>query len=502
MQVERTRITIKPNPKRVLFRPIHIDEQDRIYKIIARVMMLSESQVHQELKKIKKEFEGRHPHYLEDLENRYKHFKNYVFTDTLISQERKWLIAAHFSQEYTPEAAALFNPSMIWHPDQNGVPEQSRRFILSLRATGESHISSITFRTGIIDAQGQIKLDTPSSFVTNPDPIPNSSYEKSLFEKKLYELGVHNDYTQKLMQKLPEYFTYEQLERVLETEAKQRSLYSDMDRETFINSILSLAQSNYEIDFHSHEDLSERAIFPSTEAEIKGLEDARFVEFIDSDLSRTFYATYTAYDGNIILPQLLETKDFKHFKINTLNGPAVQYKGFALFPRKIDGRYAILSNQDKENIYLMFSDYVHFWHDKTLLARPRGSWESLQIGNCGSPIETSEGWLVLTYGMGPMRRVAMGAMLLDRDDPLKIIGRLDEPLLKPTHTEREGYVPNVLFSCGAQVHHDYLIIPYSIADSACSFARIKLSALIDKLLKREKKPQKTQIHPKKQTRTP
>ena len=213
--------------------------------------------------------------------------------------------------------------------------------------------------------------------------------------------------------------------------------------------MLTLAKANYEISYSPEQHISERIIFPSSPTEANGIEDARFVQFHDDDGSVRYYATYTAFDGKVILPQILETDDFLRFKISTLNGPEVRNKGFALFPRKVNGLYAMLSRQDNENIYLMYSDMLHFWYTKELIAKPTYSWEFVQLGNCGSPIETEAGWLVLTHGVGPMRKYAMGAFLLDLDDPSRVIGRLDVPLLEPDANEREGYVPNVVYSCGA-----------------------------------------------------
>jgi predicted GH43/DUF377 family glycosyl hydrolase len=253
-----------------------------------------------------------------------------------------------------------------------------------------------------------------------------------------------------------------------------------MDRGT-ASGIRALAEANYEVSYPTEHDLSERVIFPCSPAEANGIEDARFVQFFDDDGTSRYFATYTAYDGRVILPQFLETTDFLHFKINTLNGSGVANKGMALFPRKLDSQYAMISRQDNENLYLMLSDNIHFWHDKQLLVAPAHSWEFVQLGNCGSPIETEAGWLVLTHGVGAMRRYCIGAMLLDRDDPFRVIGRLDEPLISPTENEREGYVPNVVYSCGGQIHGDHLILPYAMSDYASRFAIVSLERLLELL---------------------
>ena len=240
-----------------------------------------------------------------------------------------------------------------------------------------------------------------------------------------------------------------------------------------------LAQSNYEVQFPPDSRLSERVLFPATPSQSNGIEDARFVLFQNEDGTGTYYATYTAYDGKMILPQFLETSDFLHFKFITLNGPAVVNKGMALFPRKIKGLYAMLGRQDAENIYVMFSDNLHFWHTMQLVLEPLFPWEFIQLGNCGSPIETEGGWLVLSHGVGPMRKYCIGAFLLDRDDPAKVIGRLRDPLIKPNEDEREGYVPNVVYSCGSLLHGRQLIIPYGMADYATTFATVALDEILD-----------------------
>ncbi|MFQ5769615.1 MAG: glycoside hydrolase family 130 protein, partial [bacterium] len=348
-----------------------------------------------------------------------------------------------------------------------------------LRATGEGHISSITFRSGIIDSKNTITMDKPTKFVTLPEILPNPTYEKALFEKKLLELGLANEFTEKVMGGLDEFFTLEKLRECIRYALLQSR--RKIEHSETAQGIISLAQSNYELAYSQDQHLSERIIFPSTPAEMNGIEDARFVGFQDDDGTKTYYATYTAYDGKVILPQLLQTNDFVHFKINTLNGPEVQNKGMGLFPRKINGLYVMLSRQDNENIYLMFSEQIHFWYTKKILIKPTYSWEFVQLGNCGSPIETEAGWIVLTHGVGPMRKYAIGAILLDLDDPSRVIGRLREPLLSPNENEREGYVPNVVYSCGGLIHCNELIIPYAMSDYASSFASVNLDELLNEL---------------------
>ena len=392
------------------------------------------------------------------------------------------LIGSYFTHEYSPESAALFNPSIVPHPDQTGLPKGALRFIMSLRATGEGHISSITFRAGFVSARHEISLTPPVPFATEPDRVPNAAYEKQLFARKLQELGVQNKFCRQVLEQLNDSFTMKDLRRVLPAERlhvdASDAEVSDAAADRAARGILLLAESNYEVRFAPDTQVSQRVLFPSTASQSNGIEDARFVRFQNDDGSFTYYATYTAYDGKIILPQLLETPDFLHFKFITLNGPAVQNKGMALFPRKINGHYAMLSRQDDENILIMFSDNIHFWAEPKLLLSPEQPWELIKMGNCGSPIETEAGWLVLSHGVGAMRKYCIGAFLLDRDDPAKVIGRLREPLLSPNAAEREGYVPNVVYTCGALLHGRELVIPYAMSDSATSFATVPLDEVL------------------------
>ncbi len=438
MKAIRTEILIKPDYKRVLYRPFTIISEERIIKIIGRILTLSEKEVSKELKQVMREFEERHQRLWNFYLNRFEQMKKYLLTDQVLSDERKLLIGAYFTQEYSLESAALFNPSMVWHPDQSDLPEGSRRFILSLRATGEGHISSITFRSGVIDKENKINIDTPSRYVATSENITNPVYEKILFERKLIELDLLNDFAKNVLNGLEDNFTMTDLKdciKILMRPFRNKG----GENELTAKGILSLALSNYEIQYNPDRRLSERIIFPHSPSEINGIEDARFVEFTDENGQQNYYAIYTAYDGTVIFPQLLETKDFLNFKISTLNGPEVKNKGMALFPRKINGLYAMISRQDNENIFLMYSEYLHFWYTKQLILKPTYPWEFVQLGNCGSPIETEAGWLVLSHGVGAMREYSIGAFLLDINDPSKVIGRLEEPLLTPNENEREGY---------------------------------------------------------------
>jgi predicted GH43/DUF377 family glycosyl hydrolase len=480
MEAERTGIILKPDHRRVLFLPFRPISEAQTLKIVARIMSLTEEETRQEIKNVFDEFGNRHQKLQDYFLKRFDQIREYTITDKPNSEERKMLIGSYFTQEYSLESSALFNPSIVWHPDQSNLPKNHRRFILSLRAVGEGHMSSIVFRSGTIDIQNKIKIDSCEPFVTTPEIHTNPSYEKFLFEQKLNELNLLNEFAKLVMDSLGDTFSLQELKQNITNTIRQNHR-RNVQNETAVEGILSLAQSNYELDFTLDQYLSERIIYPSTPAEINGIEDARFVKFFEDDGSYTYYATYTAFDGKVVLPQVLQTDDFLHFKINTLNGPEIQNKGLALFPRKINDQYAMISRQDNENLYIMYSDNIHFWYSKEILLKPTHTWELVQLGNCGSPIETEAGWLVLTHGVGPMRKYSIGAFLLDINDPSKVIGRLKTPLLSPNENEREGYVPNVVYTCGSLVNGDELIIPYALSDYATSFAKVKLKELLNEL---------------------
>ncbi len=460
-------------------RPFRPATADIARRIVARVMALPEEEVARLLNRVLGEFANRHEHVEKIFSTRFEQVKVYLEPDAQLrpSPERQMLIGAYFTNEYSPESAALFNPSIVPHPDQSGLSKGALRFILSLRATGEGHISSITFRVGVVSAQQRITLTPPVPFVMEPERVPDAAYVKGLFAHKLEEAGVQNDFCRRVLDKLHEDFTLKELHAVLLASGLTEDT-SDATATRAARGILLLAESNYEVDFAPDSQISQRVIFPSAPSQSNGIEDARFVRFLSDDGGFIYYATYTAYDGKITLPQLLETPDFVHFKFRTLNGPAVQNKGMALFPRKINGQYAMLSRQDDENILLMFSANLHFWADPKILLAPAQPWEFFKLGNCGSPIETEAGWLVLSHGVGAMRKYCLGAFLLDLNDPTRVIGRLREPLLSPNESEREGYVPNVVYTCGALLHGRELIIPYAMSDSATSFAIVPLDELL------------------------
>jgi len=345
---------------------------------------------------------------------------------------------------------------------------------------GEGHISSIEFRSGKIDADNNISIDPISAFVETPAIQLNPTFDKRLFQLKLNEMNACNEITTYLLDRLPPTFTYEQGKHEIMQLVDKRIFPDPMQTET-IDIVFWIVKSNYEVKFRPDHRISERAIFPVSENESMGIEDARFVRFVDDDGNAIYYATYTAYNGRTILPQLIQTKDFVTFEIRTLNGKAVQNKGMALFPRRINGKFVMLSRQDGENNHIMFSDHMHFWQESYIIQEPSRPWEFIQIGNCGSPVETEEGWILLTHGVGPMRQYSIGAVLLDLNDPTKIIGWLPEPLITPNKEERDGYVPNVVYTCGSILHNGDLIIPYGISDTRSGFASIPVRELLDSM---------------------
>jgi len=485
INLKRTNIILHPDQSRVLLRPHKFGDSHRVRRIIARVMSIPEKQIGPLMENMTAEFFQRHQQVhrmcLERYEQvREEHLAEDRIANGNLSEQCRLLIGAYFLAEYSLESAALFNPSIVPHTDQTRVPTGSLRFILSLRATGEGHISSITFRTGIIHRDHQIEVKTPAGFLTEPRQIPTSAYEKGLFTRKLHELGLNSDFARRVLNQLGESFSMQELRGSIDAEINQEQLTEGVLHEDHATAhgIWMLAKSNYEVQFEHEQQLSERILFPATPSQSNGIEDARFVRFENDDGSFIYYATFTAFDGNVVMPELIETRDFLRFRFITLNGPAAQNKGMAMFPRKINGKYAMLARQDNESIYLSFSNNVHFWDEHKLLLKPKFSWELIQIGNCGSPIETEAGWLVLSHGVGPLRKYCIGAFLLDRNDPRKVIGRLSEPLLQPNENERKGYVPNVVYTCGALLHKGVLIIPYGLADHATGFATVPVDDVL------------------------
>lgn len=480
--VTRSGISINPDHARVLIRPFAPVSEHRIVKIIARLLALSEPEIEALQSQVLADFSGRHQNTQDLFLDRFEAMRHYLVSDLELSQARKTVIGSYFTHEYSLEAAALFNPSIVPHPDQSDLPAGALRFVLSLRATGEGHLSSITFRTGTVDHAGEISTVPPTRFVTEPQAVHDLCYAKRQFARQLAEQGIENEFTQRTLASLGDSFTLAELRAALLLTQHQSGGTEAVETTVSAGALLDLALSNCRLRFPSDQRLSERVIFPHSPSQSNGIEDARFVRFQHDDGSHAYYATYTAYDGRATHPQLLETSDFLDFTFTVLSGAAVQNKGLALFPRKVGGRYAMLSRQDNENIFIMFSDEIYFWNTAQIILKPTFAWEFVQLGNCGSPIETEQGWLVLSHGVGAMRKYSIGAFLLDRDDPTKVRGRLREPLIVAAEDEREGYVPNVVYTCGALVHNRQLIIPYAVSDSATRFATVSLDAVLEAMV--------------------
>jgi predicted GH43/DUF377 family glycosyl hydrolase len=421
--LNRQALYLRPDPARVVVRPfrpateprdLNPIDKTRANHIVDRVLALDPEMAANQLADVLENFEGRHRNLLETFEARADEMDDAFATHAVFTKVQRQLIGAYFMHEYSFEASALFNPSIVSHPDQSGAPEGGRRFILSLRAVGEGHVSSLTFRSGSIAADGRVTVDPTARLASIP---------------------------------------------------RVRNRISGPDG------------NGVEVIFKPDEHISERVIFPVTESQSNGIEDARFVEF-DDGRRKTFYATYTAYSGKAIRSELIETTDFVSFRMLPLKGADARNKGMALFPRRIDGKYAMIGRQDNENLYLIYSDDLYSWDGGLVILKPQFPWEFVQIGNCGSPIELDNGWLLLTHGVGPVRKYSIGAVLLDKKDPSKVLARSREPLVRPDPSEREGYVPNVVYTCGAIRHNDQIILPYAVSDTFSNFATIKIAALM------------------------
>jgi predicted GH43/DUF377 family glycosyl hydrolase len=477
-KIKRKKKKISGDASRVITRPHIPGNAHRISGIIQRIVDLSDPTAENLLAQIMLNFSERHKDLRSVFERSLNEVKDHVPRDAVLGETKRALIGAYFTMEYSIESAALFNPSIVLHPDQSHLDKGSLRFIMSLRAIGEGHVSSIVFRSGVLDRDNTFIFDPTGDYVEKPDVRLNSVYDRHLFRLKLNEMEACDEVTAHILDQLPEDFTYEELKEKIGA-LRSRPIFPETRQNQTFETMCWLANSNYEVGFHPEHRISERVIFPVSENESSGIEDARFVQFFDDNGEVTYYATYTAYNGFKILPQLIETKDFIEFKVITLNGQAIQNKGMALFPRKINGSYAMLSRQDGENNHIMFSDNIHFWQKSEIIQEPTRPWEFIQIGNCGSPLETDKGWIVLTHGVGPMRQYCIGALLLDLENPSRVIARLEEPLLTPREEEREGYVPNVVYTCGAIFHNSDLVIPYGMSDISSGIATVKVSELID-----------------------
>ena len=477
LSIKRLPFRLTPDSRRTITR-FFWPGQERAIRIVERVKSLTSNEIANSLETIIEQFSDVNPGLEEILLEHYEkviHQTGLGFDQDLAI---RMLIGAYFSMEYAFESAALFNPSMVPSLDQEGVAEGSLRFTMSLRAIGEGHISSITFRRGIVDRNGDITINPSSLFVRRLRRQENRLFQKEPFAQKIRQLNCNGPTIDALLDALPDPFTHLQLQQKIEfMEHKDLSARS---RE-HLDMILWLARADYRIELNEDVNVEDVVLFPISETESQGMEDMRLVRFIDDDGSLAYYGTYTAFNGRQILPQIMEIKQRNHVDILTLHGQHAQNKGLALFPKRIDGQYVAIGRVDGENLFLMKADRVDFWDQAEMILQPKYKWEYVQIGNCGSPIETDAGWLLLTHGVGPMRRYCMGAVLLDKDDPSEVIGELKEPLLSPTDEERSGYVPNVVYSCGGLIHNGNLIIPYGISDAATGFAVVELEQLLGKL---------------------
>ena len=479
--VTRSPQRLEANPSRVITRLFVPGQEGFEYQesragaVLARILALDEGQVRSALDDVVIRFNGRHSDLAGTFRRHARELADRLDPGRELSEARKLLLGATFTSEYAIEGAALCNPSIVAHPDQAGTVAGSLRFVMSVRGIGEGHRSSIGFRTGVIDAAGGITIDDPAPFATVGAAEP-ALLDAAVFRSELARVDDAGEAADYVLDRLGERFTQaalnEQFARL------QTSLSTRRHAKETISSLRSIAERTYAVEFSDSTTLSERVLWPSIGAEQAGMEDARFVRFIDDDGSTTFYATYTAYSGSHISQQLLETTDFQSFTSAPIVGPAAANKGLALFPRRIRGRFAAMSRSDRESNTVAYSDHLSVWTSALPCQSPTRAWEVLQLGNCGSPIETDAGWLVLTHGVGPMRTYSIGAILLDLADPTRILSQLPQPLLSPATDEQDGYVPNVVYSCGALVHADTLVLPYGISDAAIGIARVPLPELL------------------------
>lgn len=475
---------LRADPTRVLA-PLFVpglerldDRESRASGVLARILATSHEDAAAVLDDLRSNFGGRHRHLDAILRDHYEQIAHRVPSVESVGAVHRDLIGAVFTAEYALEAAALFNPSAVPHPDQTGLAPNHLRFVLSLRAVGEGHLSSVEFRTGIVDSDGQPRLDPPGRFV-EAGTSRSCLRSRDLLAALLHEHGADAESASYLLGRLGPQFAVEELEQALTALGRQAVTRHGSAETTTLVRQLSL--ESYETTFPEDTALAERALCPAAPSEARGIEDARFVRFREDDGTVDYRATYTAFDGGRVTPKLMRTQDFRHFAMTPLAGTAARDKGMALFPRPIGSRYVGLSRCDRESIAVTTSaDGLRWDNAVTLEFRPR-SWQLVQAGNCGSPIETPAGWLVLTHGVGPMREYAIGAVLLDLDEPTHVLGALPQPLLRVQPDERDGYVPNVVYSCGALLHGDRLLLPYGVSDIAVRFAVVNLPCLLERL---------------------
>lgn len=480
--MKRLPIYLTGDDRRVIVRPFILGAS-RVRSLFERIDKIPEDQVEDLLRNVEKSYAERHSKLA------FTFLENYESGAAMIGWTQPWtpqrrlLAGSYLTMEYAVDSAALFNPSIVPHPDQSNVPPGALRFIMSLRATGEGHVSSIVFRTGILTADEEVIIDPLPTRLHRARIAPDRVYHKQIFRGKLAEMGLSrndNGIVDQVLAPLPDRFTLVDLHRSVD-EIRNRNGHDPHTLEA-LRTMLWLGQSNYHVDLAPDAQLNEFVIFPMSEEQSNGLEDLRLTRFVDDDGTVMYHGTYTAYNGVRTLPMLVHTRDFRRIEFASLNGAAAANKGMAIFPRKIKGKYVMCSRIDGENLFIATSDSVHFWQTAEPLIRPRYPWELMQIGNCGAPIETEKGWILLTHGVGPMRTYAIGAMLLDLENPLKVIGHLREPLISPREEDREGYVPNVVYTCGALEHGNQLFIPFAMADKSTSFVVLETDRLLERLL--------------------
>ena len=481
VKIYRQKLSFLPDESRVITKLLNLDKV-RIYKVFDRVLNHPEKEKARILDQIITNFEKRHKNvkriFKDNFDEIIKHLDITIYND--LSLENKLLIGAYFTLEYSIESAALFNPSIVPHPFQTpaDIADNNLKVIISFRAVGEGHMSSVVFRSGILDKKGNIEMDSLSHLVEMAKIIHSVEYSKQDFIMKLSDMGLYKA-VKAIFDDLLDSFTFDELDESVKHFKEKGS--PTRKEESAIDMLYWIIRSNYEIEFNDESDLSERVIFPRSTTDIRAIEDARFVAFSNGNGSFTYYAPYTAYNGISILPQIIETKDFYRFRISTMIGSGSQNKGMALFPEKINGKYAVISRNDNENLYIMYSDRLNYWENPILIREPKFFWEYIQIGNSGSPIKTEKGWLLLTHGVGPVRTYSIGALLLDLKDPSKVIAELKEPLLVPRESERNGYVPNVVYACGALLHNEWIVLPYAASDTRSGIVKFKLNDLLEHL---------------------
>jgi predicted GH43/DUF377 family glycosyl hydrolase len=479
VRVKRLRIELEPDSSRVIARFFGFSEENRMRGIVGRLLAIPEETIETLLADLKRDFQRTHANIDAVFQENYAAVKRYIADQSAVSEPRQRFIGACFTMEYAIESAALFNPSMVPAIDQSNVPRGSIRFVMSLRATGEGHLSSIVFRRGLVDANGSVTVDPPGQYsrplrATHPD-----CFELAAIIRRLKTLDAWTKHTQAILARVGDLFTQAELSDAIDEVRKQAAVSGELEESN--DALLAVTQANYRIPVVPGTDISEAVIFPQSDNERRGIEDLRLVRFTGNDGSAHYYGTYTAYNGFRIFPHLLEYPAGDNLQVHMLTGRCAKNKGMALFPRPIQGRYAMIARLDNENLFYMESDDVCFWDEARLLRGPVFPWEIIQIGNCGPPLETEAGWLLLTHGVGPMRRYCIGAILLDLDDPCRVIGQTTQPILVPAGKERVGYVPNVVYSCGAMIHAGQLILPYAMSDIATRFATIDLQDLLDSL---------------------